>query len=79
MQVKQLSKKNKGQQKKYSQKHQNKTINDFWSRVFFTDEAHIDSSEIFQQFILCEEGTHYESENIQELSEKKGVVLHIAA
>ena len=78
MQVKQLSKKNKEQRKKYGQEHQNKTIDDFWSRVFFTDEAHIDPSEVFQQFILREEGTRYESENIQELPEKKGVVLHIA-
>ena len=79
VQVKQLSKNNKEKRKKYDQEHQNKTIDDFWARIYFTDEAHIDPSEIFQQYILREEGTRHEPENIQELPEKKGVKLHIAA
>ena len=79
MQVKQLLKSNKEKRKKYGQEHQNKSIEDYWANIYFTDEAHIDPSEVFQQYILREEGTHYEPENIQELPEKKGVKLHIAA
>jgi hypothetical protein len=77
--IKQLSNSNKEKRKKYGKEHQEKTIDDFWANIYFTDEAHIDPSEVFQQYILREEGTRYEPENIQELPEKKGTKLHIAA
>jgi hypothetical protein len=76
--IKQLSSSNKEKRKLYGKEHQEKTIEKFWANIYFTDEAHIDPSEVFQQYILREEGTRYEPENIQELPEKKGTKLHIA-
>jgi hypothetical protein len=77
--IKQLSTSNKEKRKEYAKEHQEKTIDDFWANIYFTDEAHIDPSEVFQQYILREEGTRYEPENIQEMPEKKGIKLHITA
>lgn len=63
----------------YGQEHQDKTVDDFWQYVFFTDEAHIDPSETSQGFILREQGTRDDPDNIQERGDKAGVKLHIAA
>jgi transposase len=76
--IKQLSSSNKEKRKLYGKEHQEKTIEKFGANIYFTDEAHIDPSEVFQQYILREEGTRYEPESIQELPEKKGTKLHIA-
>jgi hypothetical protein len=43
------------------------------------NEAHIDPSSMVQGRILREQGTRYDTENIQERPEKQGVRLHIAA
>lgn len=63
----------------YSQAHLNKTIQRFWQYKIFTDEAHVDPSEMRAGEILHEEGTRYDSENILELGGKAGVKLHVAA
>lgn len=62
----------------YGLEHQGKSVEDFWQFIFFTDEAHIDPSSNSVGYILREEGTRYDSVNIQERGEKTGVKLHIA-
>ena len=74
-----ISKKNRALRVQYGQEHQDKTIDGFWQFVFFSDEAHIDPSSTAQSYILREQGTRYDTENIQERGEKTGVELHIAA
>ena len=74
-----ISKKNRGLRVQYGQEHQDKTIDGFWQFVFFSDEAHIDPSSTAQGYILREQGTRYDTENIQERGEKTGVELHVAA
>lgn len=63
----------------YGQRHQGKTIDNFWQYLFFIDEAHIDPSSCAQGNILRERGHRLDSENIQQRGEKTGVKLHIAA
>ena len=63
----------------YGQEHQYKTIEDYWQWIVFTDEAHIDPSSQGVGYILREDGTRTDPENIQERGEKTGVKLHIAA
>lgn len=75
---KQISKKNRALRVSYGQEHLGKSIDNFWQYIFFTDEAHIDPSSNSQGYILREQGTRYDTENIQERGEKKGVRLHIA-
>ncbi len=74
---KSLSTTNEGKRVDYGIKHQNKTIEEFWQYIVFTDEAHIDPSSMQQGYILRELGKRYDSTNIQR-GEKKGVVLHVA-
>jgi transposase len=73
-----ISKKNREERVKYRYQYQDKSIEDFWQFVLFSDEAHIDPTSTIQGYILREAGTRYNSENIQERGEKKGVVLHVA-
>lgn len=47
--------------------------------MHFTDGAHFDPDQTFQERILREEDTRYEPENMQSLPDMKGVKLHIAA
>jgi predicted metallo-beta-lactamase superfamily hydrolase len=63
----------------YSQEHQDKTIENFWQYIVFTNKAYINPTSTLQGYILREEGRRYNSENIQERGEKKGVKLYIAA
>ncbi|RDL37406.1 uncharacterized protein BP5553_04839 [Venustampulla echinocandica] len=63
----------------YGTRHQGKGVSDFWQYVFFTDEAYIDPSSTIQGHILREQGTRYDSRNIQERGEKQGIMLYIAA
>jgi hypothetical protein len=74
-----LSKKNRTTRVTYGEEHQDKSIHDYWQYLFFTDEAHIDPSSCGASWILREEGTREDTENIQERPEKEGVKLHIAA
>ena len=56
-----------------------KTVEDFWSHIFFSDEAHIDPTSMCAPQILREEGTCCDDENIAERGEKKGIGFHVAA
>ena len=40
-----ISDENKAERVKYAQEHVDKPIEDFWSYIFFTDEAHIDTEQ----------------------------------
>lgn len=72
-------KKNRKERMEYGQEHVDKSVEDFWSYIFFTDEAHIDPTSQAVGDILRERGTRYDAENIQERGEKKGIKFHIAA
>ena len=74
-----LSKANRKERLEYGQKHKDKSIDDFWQYIFFTDEAHIDPSSMRQGYILQEQGRRYDTENIQERPELLGVRLHVTA
>ena len=75
---KKISDKNKAERVKYAQEHVDKSIEDFWSYIFFTDEAYIDPTSQAVGDILRERGTRYNDENIQERGEKLGVRFHVA-
>ncbi len=74
-----ISDKNKALRMIYEKEHKNHTIENFWQYVHFIDEAHFDPNQTFQRRILREEGTRYETENMQTLPNMKRVKLHIAA
>lgn len=76
---KEISGPNRKKREDYGWEHKDKTIHEFWQYIYFTDEAHIDPSSQAQGYILREEGTRTDTENIQERGEKTGVKLHIAA
>lgn len=76
---KKISATNKGLRVKYGLEHQDKSVDDFWQFVYYTDEAHIDPSSTSQGYILREEGYRTDPENIQERGEKTGVKLHVTA
>jgi hypothetical protein len=76
---KEISLKNRGERVHYGAAHQNKTIEDFWQYIFFSDEAHLDPSSQSQGYILRERGTRTNAENIQERGEKTSVKLHVFA
>jgi hypothetical protein len=74
-----ISGKNKDERVAYGKEHQDKPMEDFWSYIFFTDEAHIDPSAQQAPGILRELGKRYDDENIVERGEKEGVKFHVAA
>ena len=76
---KKLSVANKEKRVRYGNEHLHKSIDEFWSHIFFTDEAHIDPSATAQGWILREQGTRYDEPNIEERSELSGNKLHFAA
>jgi hypothetical protein len=76
--IKPLSQKNQQLRMTYGKEHKDHTVENFWQYVHFTDEAHFDPDQMFEQRILREEGTRYEPENMQTMSSMKGVKLHIA-
>ena len=75
---KQISNKNQGERSQYGERHLGKNVDGFWSYVVFTDEAHIDPGSTAQGWILREQGTRYDAENIQERGSKQGNKLHMA-
>jgi hypothetical protein len=75
---KELSEKNKRIRTKYGIEHKEKTIEEFWSRIFYTDEAHIDPTQMRAGEITREQGHRYDPENILQRPQLKGVTLHIA-
>lgn len=74
-----LSKKNKEDRVKYGKEHREKTIDNFWQYIVFSDEAHYDPSSRPQGQILREAGHRYDTENIQQRGSLTGVTLHFAA
>jgi hypothetical protein len=76
---KQVSAKNKEERVAYGKQHQGKTIEEHWSHITFTDEAHVDPKSQAVGDILREEGTRYDDENIMERVERKGIAFHVAA
>ena len=73
-----ISKKNKELRVDYGHKHKDKTVEGFWSLIHFTDEFHVDPASIKTGFILREEGTRNDPDNIQEKPKKEGNKLHVA-
>jgi hypothetical protein len=61
-----------------SQEYQDKTIDNFWQFIFFSNKVYIDPSSTAQGYILQEQGIQYNTENIQERGKKTGVKLYIA-
>jgi transposase len=76
---KEISNKNCQERVAYGEEHKDKSIEDFWSYIFFTDKAHIDPTSLYQQGVLREHGYRYDDENIQQRPKKKGIRFHIAA
>ena len=75
---KEISAKNKRDRVKYGKTHKDKTIDDFWSWIMFTDEFHVDPAAIGAAYILQEAGTRTDSENIQERPQIEGNKVHVA-
>ncbi len=73
-----ISKVNKGLRVDYGHEHKHKTVEGFWSRIHFTDEFHVDPALMKTGFILREEGTRNDPDNIQEKPKKEGNKLHVA-
>jgi transposase len=63
----------------YGQVYGDKTIDNFWRYIMFTDECHIDLATSRQGHILRERGTRYNQENIQQRPSKTGNEIHIFA
>lgn len=76
---KEISGKNRDERVAYGEEYKEKTIDDFWKYIVFTDEAHIDPSSQQAPGIFRERGKRYNDENIVQRGEKKGVKFHIAA
>lgn len=77
--IKKISDKNKKEWMEYGRDHQDKTIDNYYQYVWYSDEAHIDPGTTPGQRVLREEGTALNPENLQEMSGQKGVTLHVAA
>ena len=76
---KKISAANREKRVSYGERHKGKSIAEFWSHIFFTDEAHIDPTASSVGWILREQGTRYAPENIQERGELSSNKLHFAA
>jgi hypothetical protein len=64
---------NRGYRVEYAEEHKNKTVDEFCSKVFFTDEFHVDPSAMGVGHILREQGHRYDPKNIQERESLIGV------
>jgi len=76
---KEVSSANRDERVAYGREHKDKSIEDFWSYIFFSDEAHVDPSSLCAPGVLRERGHRYDDENIVERPPKKGVKFHVAA
>ncbi len=79
LKVKDISSKNRKLRVKYDHRHKDETIESFWQYVHWTNEAHVDSRELYSKRILREEDRRYESQNMQSMLEVKKIKLHFAA
>lgn len=75
---KEISSKNKRERVIYGERRRDKTIDDWWSWIMFTDEFHVDPAAMGAAYILREEGTRTDSENIQERPAMEGNKIHVA-
>ncbi len=77
--IKKISLKNQKLRVEYDHRHKDETIDSFWQYVHFTNEARLNSNETYSKRILREEGTRYETRNMQFMLNMKEVKLHFAA
>jgi transposase len=75
---KEISAPNARKREEYGEKHEDKTVDNFWQWVIFTDEAHIDPSLVKTGKVLREEGPRLHPLNIQQKPKRVGNKLHIA-
>lgn len=75
---KEISPANKKKREDFGDEHKDKTVKDFWHLFFFTDEVHVDPSLMKTGYILREQGTRLDPDNIQEKPKKIGNKLHMA-
>jgi hypothetical protein len=75
---KEISEKNLKEQTEYRKHWQPYTIEQHWSRIFFTDEAHIDPSSQAAPTVCRELGHRYDPENVVERPKLKGSKFHVA-
>ena len=75
---KEISAKNEGERQVYGIKHESKPLIGFWDHIFFTDEAHVDPSSLFQEGVLRELGHRYDDENVVQRPPRMGVKFHVA-
>jgi hypothetical protein len=61
---KEISDKNKAERVNYGYKYKDKSIEDYWSYIFFSDEAHVDPTSLCAGDILREREIRYDDENI---------------
>ena len=73
-----LSEQTKQARQDYGNKHDGKTVENFWQWVYFTDEFHFDPTAQKEPYLLRERGTRYNLENVVPREPKQGVVLHAA-
>ena len=78
-QVTAISTANQAKRKAFRFEHLHDTIDSYWHQVFFTDEAHVDPAELYDGYVLREEGTRYDDDNLLAIPKSKGVELHMAA
>ena len=76
--VKKISPANKKTRLQYGNDYKSETVKSFWQYVTFTDEAHVDPSQMHRGCILREEGTRLHSDNMQKMPDTQGVKLHMA-
>jgi hypothetical protein len=75
---KEISSGNKKLREQFGNRHQDKGVDSYWKYVVFTDEFHLDPAAQAIGYILRENGTRYNTENIQERPQLEGVKLHVA-
>jgi hypothetical protein len=75
---KEISEKNLKERTEYGKHWQPYTIEQHWSQIFFTDEAHIDPLLQAAPTVCCELGHRYDPENVVERPKLKGSKFHVA-
>jgi hypothetical protein len=73
-----LSDRVKDLRQEYGKYHETHTVDNYWRWVVLTDEMHIDPTTEGDDYVLREEGTRYDLENIVPRSPTTGIRFHIA-
>ena len=79
LKVTQLPRGSKQSRVEYGRQHKDRPLRGFWDKVSYSDEVHIDPTSEGSKYILRDEGTREDPENIQERPKKSGVVFHMSA